>query len=369
MKKFRLSSRLAKGLTSPIRKQSCETREDMIDLSLGDIRFPTHPLLLDEARRLLDTTEMHYTPNAGIPALRSAIAGQYGLSADTVCVTNGAEEALFAVLLCCLEAGDQLLCFNPGYVAYSRIAQLCGASTVVATRPAAGGFRLSRKELERAWNPRVRVVILSNPSNPLGTALDTGEQAMLLEFCHEKDVYLVVDEVYRGLSIGGPVRSFAGDAGCFVVSSLSKSHGMTGWRLGWAVCPEGAVEAVTRAHQYISTCASTLSQHLAVFALSSRGAKVNRELMTRLDRNRLLVKSMLEPLGQPLDSDAHPYLFIRLHGDEEENSLRLTEAGVLAVPGSGFGTEARGWFRFAYACPEERLRIGCERIRIALGTD
>jgi len=219
--------------------------EDAIVLSVGDPDFATPAFITDAAVASLQAGDTHYSDVAGRPELRQAIADLYRrrfdlqVGADSVIVLAGAQNALFAAALCLLEAGDEVIVFDPVYVTYEATLKATGAKLVAVPTPADNGFRLDAAALEAAITPRTRAIFFANPNNPTGVVMRPDELRAIAAVAERHDLWVVVDEVYEALTFEQPHQSFAALPGMAArtlsLGSLSKSHAMTGWRAGWIV--------------------------------------------------------------------------------------------------------------------------------------
>jgi aspartate/methionine/tyrosine aminotransferase len=330
---------------------------DAINLALGELRFELPDLLRRKALEILKTGTPVYTPNAGTIGLREAIAAYQGnCKADDVCVSNGAEEAIFITLLSLLNPGDRVAIPDPDYPAYPAIVNLLEAEVV--RLPFNKDFStIDWDEWDRLLGSGIKAVVLSSPSNPSGFTYSPVQQQRLESLCRKHHATLIVDEIYRNLCFTGEPCSWNVKTDIvFLVGGLSKSHCMSGWRLGWVVAPPYLSASLVKARQYVSTCSNWLSQHLAEFALSSEGMAaaeaVRNELHSRRDLCRDFFSSLKAEVHIP---DATPYLLLKVEGDDAEAAYSLARKGVLTVPGSSFGEVTKGWLRMNYAVPELEL--------------
>lgn len=331
-----------------------------VHLGLGEIRLPLHPLLRQAAERALAAADLFYTPNAGLPQLRSAIAARYGLDAEGVCVTVGAAEGLYAALTAYIGPGDRVLLPTPAYPAYETIICMAGGMCEPFPLLPDDAFRLDTDVLAQRL-PGAKALVLCNPSNPLSTRLDSVAVQRLAALCEQHGVLLLADEIYRDLWLHSVGESFIAHGGnVLVVGGLSKSHALTGWRLGWVVGTPELVAPVIDAHQYICTCAPALSQRVALFALSEEGRAVGEEIRRRLALNMDMLLEGLRGLPlEPLPPDASPYVWCRALIPNAH--ARLLEAGVITIPGDAFGM-AGDWLRISCGVPEADLREGLRRM-------
>ncbi|HKQ60346.1 MAG TPA: pyridoxal phosphate-dependent aminotransferase, partial [Candidatus Polarisedimenticolaceae bacterium] len=233
-----------------------------INLGLGQPDLPTPPAAALEGIAAIAAGQTFYTSTAGDPALRAAVAARYGASGpEAVLITIGSQEALFAACLGLVDAGDELLFPDPGYPAYPMVARLIGAEPVAYPLRRERGFRLDPADLLERVGPRTRLVILSCPSNPTGACVGAEDLAALAGGLAERGVPWVSDEIYSAFCWNGAFVSPARFApqGGLIVSSLSKDVSMTGWRVGWIVGPPPIIARLNAVHQYLVTCASSVS--------------------------------------------------------------------------------------------------------------
>jgi aspartate/methionine/tyrosine aminotransferase len=361
------TSRMQHIQKSQIRKIFDKAPEGSINMGLGELQFPTPPKIRQFAANLLSSGNIPYTPNAGDPQLIESILNYYNSPSDqSVCVTVGAEEALFLSILTYAGKGDEVLISDPGFVAYESIVNIAEAVPVKFDLLPENSFKLERSQLLSKINSTTKMIIVSNPSNPLGISFSQEEFELLLSISREHDILLVVDEIYRELYHTLKPDTFAGKGDrILVVSGLSKSHCMTGWRIGWMIGNSDLVNPIIPLHQYICTCAPFLSQKTADFALSEAGMSEKEEIRIKLHSNFIHLKdSLLRALPQLkiLEPAASPYLFFRAGENELKLVKELAEAGVISLPGSIFGSNGKGWIRISYGLDREVLEEAVDRI-------
>jgi len=361
-----ISTRLKNAEISLIRKLINKAPENAINLGLGEVQFPTPKLLLDYAKEILNDGRIHYTQNAGLPELCEAIAGYYNSSyEDNVCVTIGAEEAIFATLFSYLDLGDEVLIANPTYLAYKTIIEIIGGVPVYFNLDSKNDFKLDKNSFLSGISNTTKMVILNNPSNPLGISFCEDEIEFIIKTCLKKNIIIVVDEVYRELFLQErPDSLFERNGKIIVISGLSKSHCMTGWRIGWVISnkPE-LIKPVITAHQYICTCAPFLSQKVAVKALSSEGLKANEVIREKLRSNRDFILKKINSFSQEiyiLPNTSSPFLFVDLQLNDLLFAESLCASGVIVVPGGAFGNKGKGWLRINYGIEPKLLDQGID---------
>ncbi|MDZ4187874.1 MAG: pyridoxal phosphate-dependent aminotransferase [Hydrogenophaga sp.] len=248
----------------------------MLYLNIGEPDFTAPAPVQQAAERAIRDGRSQYTPATGLPALREAISGWYatrfGLEIDParIVVTAGASAALQLACLALIEAGDEVLMPDPSYPCNRQFVQAAEGTAVLLPSGPAERFQLSAEQVQAAWGPATRGVLLASPSNPTGTSIARDELERIARFVRERGGVTLVDEIYLGLSFddayGHSALGLPDGLGDEVISinSFSKYFNMTGWRLGWLVLPPALVSAVERLAQNLFICASTIAQHAAL---------------------------------------------------------------------------------------------------------
>ena len=349
---------------SLIRQISQFAPSDAINLALGELQFPLSNLLRQKAIEILQEETPRYTPNAGIPELREAIANLYPYAkTENVCVCNGVEEAIFISLLSSLNPGDKIAIPDPEYTAYSAIANILEASII--RLPFGSNLLSINWELwEKLLKQNVKMLIFSHPSNPSGHIFTQEEAKRLINICNINKIILVVDEVYSRLVFKTSLPELFTDAeSIFLLNGLSKSHCMSGWRIGWVISPSELSASVIKARQYVSTCSNWLSQKLAIFALSEEGMKAADEVLAQLSECRSLVlKKFQDFADKVLIPEATCYIMLKVDGNDLSIAQKLAKKGVVTVPGQAFGEVSKGWLRINYAVPIDKLEFALDII-------
>ena len=347
-------------------------------LEIGEPDFPTPPPVVEAARRAIDAGEGHYTPAAGLPALREDIAAyyrrRYGLTLDPgrVIVTPGASGALQLAMLAALDPGQTLVIADPSYPCYRQIGALVGARIAAIPIGAGDGFRLTRARLAQAAPADIRALLVASPANPTGSVLSVADLAGLHQLCQERGAALIADEIYQGLTYDAADHTAAalGDEGVYVVNSFSKYFGMTGWRVGWVIAPRAAAPALERLAQNLFIAAPTLSQHAARAALAAATAPLLEGRRAVLEQRRDVLWAGLRALGFGVAAPPRGafYIYARLpeglEMDATELASRLLEEhGVAVTPGIDFGlVDAERHLRFAFTRPIEEIETALERL-------
>lgn len=349
----------------------------IVHMEIGEPDFPTAAPIVAAGQAALAAGYTHYTPAAGLPQLRAAIAGHYrarhGVAVDParILVTPGASGALQLVLAALVDPGREVLMSDPGYPCNRNFVRLLEGRAVGVPTDAAHGYQLT-PELARAhWSERTAAVLVASPANPSGTLLTREQLVELYALTRERNAALIVDEIYHGLTYGTDAQTaltIADDI--FVINSFSKYFGMTGWRLGWLVAPESHVGALDRLAQNLFLAAPTLAQHAALAAFTPEAEAVFEERRQVFAARRDYLLPALRELGFgiPVEPQGAFYLYAdcsRFTGDSFAFCRDLLErAGVAVTPGIDFGSyRANAHVRFAYTTALERLQEGVARLR------
>ncbi|HZS84645.1 MAG TPA: aminotransferase class I/II-fold pyridoxal phosphate-dependent enzyme [Stellaceae bacterium] len=353
-------------------RQAQAAGAEVLPLASGDPNLPTHPEIIAAAHRALQEGQTRYGPAAGLPALRTALArrlsarGGAGYSADELLVTPGGKFAVFAAMMAVVEPGDEVIHFDPCWVSYRACVRLCGGVPVAV--PALGTIDAGR--VAAAVTPRTRMIVVNSPVNPTGAVLSRDELAALLAIAERHDLWLLFDQVYAELVFAPdgfvPLQSLPGaKRRTFIADSLSKTYGMTGWRLGCLAAPEAAAKAVLKVIQHSIYCVPPFIQAAALAALALPESIVERH-RERFRRRRDVAAAALGAL--PGISCAAPpatfYLFPKVGGDDKAVAAEWLEKLAIAVlPGSAFGAAGAGHLRLSLACSDEVLDEALARLR------
>jgi aminotransferase len=336
---------------------------DAVQLTLGQPDFPTPEHVKRAAKKAIDTNKTTYTPNAGLLELRKYacdyVSKKYSLQYDAeteIIVTNGASQGIDVTMRTILEPGDQVLIPAPVYPAYEPIIRLCRAEPVFIDTTNSD-FKLTVTQLKAHMSPQVKAIILPYPSNPTGAVLSEKELVSLAEYLQEKDVFIVADEIYSELIYNKTHQSIATMSGMrdktIVINGLSKSHSMTGWRIGFVFAPATITQHLIKVHQYNVSCASSISQYAAIEAVKN-GAN-DSEFMRKQYKERLnFVIERLRSIGMPVvipEGAFYVFPSIKASGlSSFDFAVRLLEEEQLAVvPGDAFSPLGEGYIRLSYA--------------------
>ncbi len=343
-----------------------------INLGLGQPDLPTPPRISLAGAGGIAAGRTSYTSTGGDPVLRAAIARRYAPFAsgpENAVVTVGSQEAVFASVLTLCDPGDEVLYPDPGYPAYPVVARLVGATATSYPLRRERGFRLDPADIESRLGERTRLVIVCSPSNPTGAVEREDDLERLAASLERRGIPWLSDEIYGSFSYDGPAPSLASfsPSGGLVVSGLSKDLCMTGWRVGWAVGPAPIISRIVAAHQYLVTCAPSVSQCAAIAALEPEGDAERGAYLEIFRRRRGLMAEELARIpriGFELPAGAF-YFFadFSAYGSSVDLCRRILERRkVIVIPGEAFGREAAGYVRISYAATEDQIVRGIRAI-------
>jgi aspartate aminotransferase len=357
----------------------------VIDLSVGEPDFPTPDHICRAAEAAIRAGKTKYTPAAGIPQLRQAVADDYGrrtgltIKPTQVVVSNGAKHSLHNVFTALLNEGDEVIVPTPYWVSYAELIKLAGARPVLVQTRIEDDFKLRPEALRRAITPRTRMLLLCSPSNPTGVVYEAAELAALADIAIESDLAVVSDEIYDQLVFDGrsspsfPTLRPGLAERTVVVAGVSKTYSMTGWRIGWTICPEPLAKAIGNLQSQETSNPCSVSQHAAIAALTGPQECVT-EMRSAFQKRRDLVAGRLAAMpGVRLpDIGGAFYAFFDIGPALERSRSRgiatslqwcealLEQEHVALVAGSAFGAE--GHVRMSFAAAEEKLAAGLDRI-------
>jgi aspartate/methionine/tyrosine aminotransferase len=350
---------------------------DIVHMEIGEPDFTTPQPVIEAGRAALAAGHTHYTPAKGLQPLREAIARHYltdygmALSPERVIVTPGSSGALQLVMSVLINPGDSVLLADPGYPCNRHFVELVDGKPIAVPVSSATGYQLTAELVAQAWQPHTKAVLVASPSNPTGTLLSLAELTALHRVVTERGGVLIVDEIYQGLvydQTSATALSLADDI--FVINSFSKYFGMTGWRLGWLVAPQGFIDPLDRLAQNIYLSAPTLSQHAALEAFTPAVAAILEQRRQEFKRRRDFLLPALRELGFaiPVVPQGAFYLYAGCTGITDDSyrfaHQLLDEVGVAVTPGRDFGFhQPESHLRFAYTTTLARLQEGVARIR------
>ncbi len=351
--------------------------DDVISLGVGEPDFDTPWHIRDEGIYSLEKGKTSYTSNAGLKELKEEIAKfldrRYELTYDPVkeiIITVGGSEAIDIAMRAMLDPGDEVLIPQPSYVSYEPCCVLANGTPVIIELKAENEFRLTPEELEAAITPKTKLLVLPFPNNPTGAIMDRDNLEAIAKVIEKHDLFVLSDEIYSELTYTENHVSICNIPGMkertILINGFSKSHAMTGWRLGYACGPEAIIKQMLKIHQFAIMCAPTTSQYAAVEAMRNGDADV-AEMRTEYDiRRKYLLKRFKEMGIDCFEALGAFYVFpcIKQFGmtSDEFATALLKSKKVCVVPGTAFGNCGEGFLRISYAYSLENLKIALDRM-------
>ncbi len=351
--------------------------DDAISLGVGEPDFDTPWHIRDEGIYSLEKGRTFYTSNAGLKDLKIEIAKyldrRFDLHYDynkEIFVTVGGSEAIDLTMRAMLDPGDEVLIPQPSYVSYVPCCVLANGTPVIIELKAENEFRLTAEELEAAITPKTKLLVMPFPNNPTGAVMERADLEAVAEVVKKHDLYVLSDEIYCELTYLENHVSIASLPGMkertIVVNGFSKSHAMTGWRLGYACGPAPILKQMLKIHQFAIMCAPTTSQYAAIEALRNGDDDVAMMREQYDARRRYLMQRFKEMGLDCFEPFGAFYVFpcikeFGMTSDEFANRLLQTKK-VAVVPGTAFGRSGEGFLRISYAYSLEDLKVALERV-------
>jgi aminotransferase len=351
--------------------------DDVISLGVGEPDFVTPWHIREACIYSLEKGYTMYTSNYGLLELREEISDytgrHYGLDynpEDEILVTAGVSEGFDLALRAILNQGDEVIIPQPCYVSYSPCTTLAGGKPVTIPTRVENDFKLMPEEVKKNVTKKTKAIILSYPNNPTGAVMTKKELEAIADVAVEHDLIVISDEVYDRLTYEGKHTCFAALNGMkdrtIYLNGLSKSHAMTGWRIGYSMCSPEITEGMLKIHQYSALCAPITAQMAGIEALR-RGEKALKEMTDEYNRRRRLIVKRLNEIGLSCFTPKGAfYAFPSIEStgltSEEFSTKLLREKKVAVVPGTAFGECGEGFVRCAYAASLEDIEEAMVRI-------
>jgi aminotransferase len=379
LKREVLSQRVQQVKPSGIRKffDIINTMPDVISLGVGEPDYVTPAHIREAGIRSIEQGHTRYTSNYGILELREELAAtlqrRYGLSYDPkteLLISVGVSEGVDLTMRTIIDPGDEVICFDPGYVAYEADIVFAGGVPVPVTAYAEHNFAVRASDTAAAITPRTKLILLGNPNNPTGAVIPRSELEGIAQLAIEHDLIVASDEVYSYLVYDTEHTSIAALPGMrertILLDGFSKAYAMTGWRVGYVAAPSHILEAMLKIHQYTIMCAGTAPQEAALEALRN-GAEDIQIMHDDYDRRRRMFIAGLNRIGLPTCEPkgafyAFPYIGNTGLSDEAFAEKLLFEEQVAVVPGSSFGVAGAGYVRCAYCTAYNKLEEALVRM-------
>ncbi len=352
---------------------------DIVSFSMGEPDFTTPENVIDACCDSLHSGFTHYTPSLGIPSLRKAVADMTRETDGVPCQASNVlitpcKQAIFMIALAYIDPGDEVILADPSWVSYEACIRLAGGVPVYVPTRFEDNFVLDPALVESKITPRTKMIILNTPSNPTGAVIPADVLKQIADIAMARGIKVLSDEIYSSIVYEGKHTSIASFPGMFdntlIVSGLSKSFAMTGWRLGWAIAPEDDIKAINKLQSHSISCAVSFVQEAAVEAIT--GPQQSKyDMVAEFRRRRDLAMDLISEIpGVECNVPQGAfYIFPKYNRDIPSAKLAetlLREGHVAVTPGTAFGPGGEGFFRISYAASEEQIREGISRIKNTL---
>ena len=350
---------------------------DIVHMEIGEPDFASPEPVVRAGITALQEHNTYYTAAIGLAELRKKISEYYWrrfrteVKPEQIIITPGASGALQLIYAFALQTHKLIMLSDPSYPCNHNLAKLFGGSAVAIPVEADTQFHLTKKLIKRHWHNNVAAVLVASPSNPTGTLCDVKQLIEMADWLATKNRLLIVDEIYQGLCYGKTSETIAGQRdNIFVLNSFSKYFGMTGWRVGWLVAPEQAVDELDAIAQNTYLATATIAQHAAIAAFSAETHAILERRRDIFQQRRDLLCDSLQAMGieVPVIPQGAFYIYANISKFSEDSfafcKLLLETKGVAVTPGCDFGEHrANEYVRFAYTTSEARLRAGMQRLQ------
>lgn len=375
---FNLPRRLQGVAPTLIRQIFERALPDSINFGLGEPDLPTPQFIRDEAARVTLEEQNGYTNHAGLLSLREKIAAQYAhlnLQPSQVCVTVGSQEAMTAAFLAIVDDGDEVLIPNPSFPAYENCVKISGGEPVYYRLPAEKDFGFDIEEFKSKITAKTKVAVVISPSNPTGKIFTPEDLRAIADCLKDTGIYLISDEIYADLYFTRDAPRSASEfyERTVIVSGLSKSLSMTGWRVGWVASSQtDVVKAALTLHGFLTVCTSTISQKASLLGWTTEAERAKqsaREIYKK--RGEFLIDILRKEInlrGTSPEGAFYTMVDVRHLGDDLALAEKFLQHRVITVPGVAFGSEARGFLRVSFCNTEERMAEGVRRMKEALNS-
>ncbi len=354
---------------------------EVVHLEIGEPDFDTPSNIVEAACKALRSGYTHYTPSAGMPELREAIAEEIAqtrgipVDADNVVVTPGGKPIMFYVILALAEPGDEVIYPNPGFPIYESMINFTGAKAVPIPLREERGFEFDIEEFKSLVTDKTKLIIINSPQNPTGGILTQDTLEEIAKIAIERDIPVLSDEIYDQILYEGEFHSIASipemQERTIILNGFSKTYAMTGWRLGYGVMPKDFAVHIARLMTNSNSCTNAATQIAGVEALRGPQDKVAKMVAAFKERRDVIVQGLNEIPGVScvLPKGAF-YAFPNITGTGMKSKALadylLNEAGVATLSGTSFGAYGEGYLRLSYANSVENIRKALERMGEAI---
>ncbi len=376
----RLGTETAFEVLMKARALEAQGRE-IVHLEIGEPDFDTPANIVEAAIKALRQGQTHYTPSAGIPQLREAIAEEVSttrgieVNPDQVVVTPGGKPIMFFTILALCEQGDEVIYPNPGFPIYGSMINFVGATPVPVPLLMEKDFRFDIEEFKSLVSPRTKMIILNSPHNPTGGVLTQEDLEAIAEAAMENDAVVLSDEIYSRMVYEGEFASITQFPGMeertIILDGFSKTYAMTGWRMGYGVMPQWLATQVSNLMVNSNSCTAAFSQWAGVEALTGPQDESQKMIEAFRQRRDVIVDGLNQIPGfRCLRPKGAFYVFPNIEGtgksSQEMEDFLLNEAGVATLAGTSFGEYGEGFLRFSYANSVENIQKALGRIGEAI---
>jgi aspartate aminotransferase len=334
-------------------------KEGVINLTVGRTDFSTPQVIIDAAKKALDEGKVHYTPSKGIPPLREKIAERFthqngikDIDAEKVIVSMGGKQILYEIFMALVDDGDKVAIANPSWVSYDSMIKLAGGETVWLPTKPEKGFVPDEDYMTALEKSKAKILVVNTPSNPTGAVYPEHILREIIDIAERNDMWIVADEVYEKLIFDGAHFSIGSVyPKTITVNAFSKEFSMTGWRLGYACCPD--FEVIDKMNiiqgQSVSNPVS-FAQWGALACFTPEAEKARDDMVREMEARRDFVMKRMEDFDAVCVKPGGAfYIFPYFEGqDDVELASALLDAGVGTVPGSPFGTGGRSCLRLSF---------------------
>jgi len=372
----RLGTETAFEVLMKARALEAQGRE-IIHLEIGEPDFDTPANIVEAGIKALREGQTHYTPSAGIPQLREAIAEEIATTRgievhpDQVVVTPGGKPIMFFTILALCEQGDEVIYPNPGFPIYGSMINFVGATSVPVPLLMEKDFRFDIEEFKSLVSPKTKMIILNSPHNPTGGVLTREDLEAIAEAAIENDAVVLSDEIYSRMVYEGEFASITQFPGLeertIILDGFSKTYAMTGWRMGYGVMPQWLAAQVNNLMVNSNSCTAAFSQWAAVEALTGPQDESQKMVEAFRQRRDVIVDGLNQIPGfRCLRPKGAFYVFPNVEGtgrsSQKMKDFLLNEAGVATLSGTSFGEYGEGFLRFSYANSVENIQKALGRI-------
>ena len=348
---------------------------------MGEPDFPSPDHIINAAISALKSGDTHYTLSMGLPELREEICRAtnkdlgFRPNIDQVLVTPGGHSVIYLALRCLVNPGEEVIVSDPGFPVYYSAVKYIGAKIITVPIKEENNFRMNPADIRKKISKNTKLIIINSPHNPTGAVLAKEEIEEIALIAQDNSVFLLTDEIYSRMIYSLHHYSPAIKDGCqqrtIIINGFSKSHAMTGWRLGYAIGPKEVIEKMNLLLQTIIACHSPFIQRGGISALTGSQRAVSLMMEKYKKRRDVIVKGLNSLPGVScLTPDGAIYAFPNISGtgltSQEFSDLMLEEAGVALLPGTNFGECGKGYARLCFATSVDIIKEGIEKMRTAL---